>query len=751
MTKRIKLRTLLIGGIMTLLFVVLLGRVYFVQVVNADLWYERAKNSWAAFQKIPAVRGTITDRNGNVLAMDVAGYTVAVNPEIINKLGIADQVVYRLHTLLGKKESELREAVTKKNEEGEYYRHRELGREGKKLDKEMQEKIVAFREELQKATDEKDVGIYLIEEQKRYYPKQDMASHLLGYVNKEGEAVTGMELSLNEELAGTDGKLVYERDGRQVQLSNGEVEYVPAKDGKDVTLTIDTEIQYYVEKAIKEAYDKYKPKSITAIAADPNTMEILGMANYPDYNPNEYWTMKPGSDYNYAVRALLEPGSTFKMVTLAAAVEEGVFNPDEIYKSGSRYIGGWTLNDHKRGGWGPITFLEGLKRSSNVAFIELGYNKMSTETLMKYITAFGFGAKTGLEVGGESTGMVKYRYESEKATLTYGQGTVQVTPIQQVAAIAAIANGGKLMQPHLIKEIEDPVTGKKEVVQPKVVRQVISEKTAGKVGEYLEQVVSDQEIGTGKNAYIEGYRVAGKTGTAQKVTSSNKSGYADDKYIVSFIGYAPVEDPRIVVYVVADEPEDSSLGGGTVAAPVFKDIVEQSLRYMRVTPSNAIKAETDGRKDRVLTAPELTGLKVSEAKSELKANAMTYEVVGSGTTVLQQVPKPGTAMASFQRIYLITEERSKLPVPNVRGLSLRDALEVCSLLEMRCITEGEGFVKSQMVAKQQGERVFKLVLEPPGEAIVKPEPAEPDGAAARQTEQTGGEADTAGETSPPSG
>lgn len=682
---------------MTLLFVVLVVRVYFVQVVNADFWYAKAKETWSAFETITATRGKLTDRDGNVMAMDVAGYTVAVSPRVINELGVADRVVAELHAILGKPQAELRDIVNKKNDKGEFLMQREVRSEGWKIDKEVADLISEFREELREETDVRDVGIYLLEEQKRYYPRDAMASHLIGYINKSGEAMNGLELSLDELLRGSDGKIKYERDGNRVQLKNGEVEYVPAKDGKHVQLTIDSDIQWYMEKAISEAYEKHEPKSITAIAADPNTMEILGMASLPGYNPNEYWKTEPGADFDYAIKGLYEPGSTFKIVTLAAAVEEGVFNPDETYQSGSIKVPGETIRDHNRNGWGEITFLEGLKKSSNVAFVKLGYEKMAKDTLLRYIQDFGFGQPTGIPLRGELAGMVQARYPSEWATLTFGQGLVQVTPIQQ-----------------LVKSIEDPVAGKVSKVEPKVVRRVISEQNARKVREYLEQVVSD---GTGRNAYIEGYRVAGKTGTAQKVVNGK---YADDKFVVSFIGFAPVDDPKIVVYVVVDEPNDPYAGGGSVAAPVFKDIVLQSLRHMGVAPANALKPQMSGKKKELtIEAPDVTELGLVQAKEELTARNLGYEVVGGGGTVLQQIPQAGTNIMPSQRVYLITEERSKLQVPNLRGLPLRDALEMCTLLELRCVAEGEGFVEEQSLENEQGERVLKLQLAPPGVPAVK--------------------------------
>ncbi|WP_274651860.1 penicillin-binding transpeptidase domain-containing protein [Paenibacillus humicola] len=713
MTKRIQLRTLLVGGLITLLFVALVGRIYWVQVVKADFWSAQAREVWSRSEKLEPVRGTITDRNGNVLAMDVDAYTVSVNPDLIHKLNLEDAVVSKLHAVLNKPENELRDLVTAKKKDGTYLQNREIRPEGWKIDKPLADKVEQAVADLKKQTNDKDVGIYLMTEKKRFYPKNDMASHLLGYLDKDGNAVMGLEKSLDDKLRGKAGEIVYEKDGNGVILDNGPVKFNPSHDGDDVTLTIDTDIQHYVEDAIKQAWDEYKPKSITAIAADPQTGDILGMANLPDFNPNQYWTAKPGDFYNSAIKALYEPGSTFKIVTLSGAVQEGLFNPNDTYKSGYIDVPGKRIRDINREGWGTITYLEGLKRSSNVAFVKLGYEKLGADRLINYIKKFGFGQPTGIELPGESAGIeeINPKIPTDVAAASFGQGRIAVTPIQQIAAVGAVANGGKLMQPHLIKQIEDPVTKKVEVTQPKVVRQVISPQVSKQVGDYLEQVVSDQKIGTGRNAYIEGYRVAGKTGTAQKVVNGH---YSTDQFVVSFIGFAPVGNPKIVVYVVVDSPNNPLAGGGTVAGPVFRSIVLQSLRHMGVAPTETAADEAE-QKETTVSVPDLTGQSVTQATKALEGKSLQGEPVGTGSTVLQQIPKAGTAVGKDQKIYLLTQDRSKLPVPNMSGLSLRDALEICSLLQIRAVTEGEGFVTAQTNAKLNGQPVLKLTLEPPDE------------------------------------
>ena len=704
---------------MTLLFLILISRIYIVQVVEGAKWYDLAKTRWSAAEELVARRGTIADRDGNVLAMDTIAYNVSVNPKVIHDEDLTEDIIDGLHDILGISKEELRKNVNAKKEDGNYVVHREVRNGGWQIDKTLADKIREFREELSKEKKVTDVGIDLAENLKRFYPRKSLASQLVGYLNRDGAAMTGVEAFFNEQLSGENGYIKYEKDGKRVQLAEGEVEFKPAKDGQEIKLTIDSDIQNYVEEALQEIVKKYAPKSATAIAADPNTMEILAMANTPQYNPNEYWKNNSNS-YNHAIKSLYEPGSTFKIVTLAAAVEEGVFNPDERYKSGQIKIKGVPrpIRDIKREGWGTISFLDGLKYSSNVAFVKLGYERLGEEKLRDYITNFGFGQKTGIQLGNELTGSIRFQYASEVANATFGQG-VSVTPIQQVAAVAAVANGGKLLQPQIVKSMTDPATKTTKTFEPKVIRQVISEKTSRQVGEYLEQVVSDQEKGTGKNAYIEGYRVAGKTGTAQKVVGNS---YSDSKFVVSFIGYAPVDNPKIVVYIVVDEPNDSLVGGGTVAAPAFKQIVLKSLRKMGVAPNYATDSK-NVKKEITMTVPKLTELQVAQAKAELKAKAMTFELVGNGKTVLQQIPAADSSVHPTQKIYLITEQREKLTIPDLKGVSLRDALEITSLIGIRLIPEGQGFVVSQKEETLNNVRVLKVVLAPPHGAAAQTDTA----------------------------
>ncbi|WP_408892391.1 penicillin-binding transpeptidase domain-containing protein [Paenibacillus taichungensis] len=710
MVKRIKMRTLLIGGCITLFFLVLITRIFFIQVVNGGIWQERAAGLVEREQTIKASRGTITDRNGNILATDAPAYTVSVNPEMINQLGIEDVVTDKLSSLLGKSESEMRALVTAKKEDGTFFQQREVRSEGYKISPELAAKVDEFREKLQDDYKAKN-AIVMTQESKRYYPEETLASHLLGYMSRDGKAVNGLEVSYDEQLTGTDGYLNYQKDAKGYKLPDSQDSYLPPQNGSNLKLTIDDTIQYYIEDAMKEAVAQYNPLSMTVIAADPNTMEILGMANWPTFNPNTYAETPDQKNFiNHAIQSIYEPGSTFKIVTLAGAVEEKLFDPNATFESKRVYIGGYPISDNGHA-YGRISYLEGVKRSSNIAFVNLGYNMLGGERLRHYIDQFGFGKKTGIDLPSESASPIKpLVYKSEIATAAYGHGLVQVTPIQQVVAISAIANGGKLMEPHLVKEIINPNDGTSEVIKPKVVRQVISKESSKLVSGYLEQVVADQTIGTGRNAYIEGYRVAGKTGTARKVVNGE---YSKSKDVVSFIGFAPVNNPKIAMLIVIDQPDGSNIGGGTAAAPVFKKIVSQTLQYMGV-PKDTVKTTDKKSKTTPVVqakAPDLSGKTAKQARSQLLNAGIAYETLGQGENVIRQYPVAGAAMNPGQRIYLLTEESSKMKIPDLTGESLRDALEVLSLMKVGVTVKGEGYVVKQTEQVAGEQRTVELVLQ----------------------------------------
>lgn len=710
--KRVRARSLIIGGFFTLFFIILIMKLYWLQVVEASWLLEKAERNWKTSEILQPKRGTILDRNGKIMAQDAEAFTVALIPKTIHEQNRVEELVDGLASRLQMNNADGRAKLyalaTKKRDDGSFQPQVEVRNEGWKIDGDAADQIKAW---IDKSGLE---GIRLISQQKRYYPANEMASHTLGYTNKEGKAVTGLELQYDKILRGTPGSISYEKDLRGNELPNAKVIYKPAEDGKTLQLTIDVNIQHFVEGALRKTYDQYKPKAAIAVAVDPMTLEVLGMANFPDFNPNRYWEIDSTEDFvNHSVVSQYEPGSTFKIVTLAGAVQEGLFHPDDTYQSGRIKVPGAVIHDHNFVGWGKITYLEGLKRSSNVAFVKLGYEGLGEQKLRNYIMDFGFGSDTGIDLPGEVPGIIDFKWPSEVATATFGQGKVAVTAIQQLDAVAAIANGGKLMWPHLVKGILNPATNTPiQEIAPKVVRQVITPEAAHKVGSYLEQVVSDLAIGTGRRAYIDGYSVAGKTGTSQKVV---EGAYSNQRYIVSFIGYAPVENPRIAVVVIVDDPDlgGDYRGGGEVAAPVFREIVLNTLRYLGVPSRNQTgmlsQSVNSGKNVKV---PGLVGQPVDQAAAIIHKGGLEDETFGSGSNVVKQFPEQGTEMASGERIYLLAGKPENVPFPSLKGISLRDAMGICSLFDADCTISGEGYVTDQQVSMKQGRASVHLELQP---------------------------------------
>ncbi|GAA3403936.1 penicillin-binding transpeptidase domain-containing protein [Paenibacillus hodogayensis] len=747
MTQKVKLRTVWIGGLFTLFFIVLIGKIYWVQVVDAASLLKKAQVMWERNKTIQPIRGSIVDRHNQVLAEEGPSYTVILNPSVIARQKNAAEITKELSAILNKPENELLEQATKRKEDGNLTTWVEVRSEGWKLDVETAEKIaVALKLEspLSNQNNLYTRGVFLEETPKRYYPGGSLAAHVLGYFDKNDKAVMGLEAMYDDLLKGAPGHIITEKDRMGYELPNAKANYQPAEDGKNLQLTIDRNIQSYIETALERSYAEFRPKSMTAIAMDPKTGDILGLANMPTFNPAKYWEAKPDSFRNTAISSQFEPGSTFKIVTLAGTVEEGLFDPNETFQSGKIQVYDRPLRDHNIIGWGPITYLEGLKRSSNVAFVKLGYEKLKPERLKSYIAKFGFGERTGIDLPGEAKGLIRFSYPVDYATATYGQGGVSVTAIQQIAAYAAVANGGKMMQPHVVKAVLDPKTNEPiQTIEPKMVSQVVTPETARKVSEYLEQVIVG-EYGTGKNAGIDGYRVAGKTGTANIVINGK---YSDDKWVITFAGYAPVEDPKIVVLVLADQPDlhGNYHNGGLVAPVVFKEIMSQSLRYMNVTAT--VTKELSGVEKKI-SVPEMSGKLVSEAKKQLGDQKLRYDLLGKGGSVIAQFPVAGTEISPTERIYLLTEEKEGVELPNLQGKSLRDALAVCTFMKVNCQVTGEGYVASQTAVPNGEGSAVALQLVPWNELEkAKAEAAKAANAAANtsnaanagsNTKQTGG-------------
>ncbi len=569
MQKKSKYRSLILGLLFTLMLSGLVIRLLWLQTVEASLLKERAMNQWEKNESIKPTRGMIVDRNGEELAREIYAYIIAAN---LNEVKNPRETAKKLAPVMEIPETVLYEKLTKKTHTVELKNGGNF-----KVSKEKRDQIMSLGLS----------GIYSIRTTGRSYVEETLAAHVLGFINVEGKAIGGVEEFYDDVLRGKQGKLRYRKDNRGVMISDPQ-QFVPPEDGDHLVLTLDRRIQQLTEDALDKGMNKYQPRHATAIVVDPQTGEVLAMANRPTYNPNQFaQTWKSGvNDRNIAVQNQYEPGSTFKIVTLAAAIEEGKFDAQALFTSGSIKVEDRIIRDWNHEGWGRITYREGVLQSSNVAFVHLG-KRLGAEKLSAYIEKFGFGQlterrgrPTGIDLPGEGSGIffgAKKLHPSELATTSFGQG-IAVTPIQQVMAVAAIANGGTLYQPYVVKEIRD--SGSKQprkVNKPKVVGKVVSEKTATQVRNLLYDTV---RYGTGKGAAVKGYSVAGKTGTAQKPAEGG--GYAAGRYFLSFIGFAPVEHPRVVVYVALDDPQVGGLTGGTAAAPIAGEIIEGAMQVLNV-------------------------------------------------------------------------------------------------------------------------------------------------------------------------
>lgn len=712
--RRINWRTLWFGVGLVLLFMGLLVRVWWIQTVDAAWIVEEAKKQWERDKNIRPTRGSIFDRNNEVLAYEGKAYTVNATLRPRNKeeeLKIGEDYVKdpfdtarKLAPILNMPVEKLTNILSK---QGPLYV--EFGREGKKITEEQKNQIMAYHKKTVNAKGKEVIvnelpGIFLTETTRRYYPNNSFLSHVLGYMTYEDVAEMGIEKQFDKELKGEPGELQVIKDGAGYMLPDGEQKFMPAKDGLNVVLTIDSQIQGYVEQALDIIDKEYKPKKMTVIVSDPHTGEILALANRPQFNPNQYWDIPDyRSHRNVAVSSLFEPGSTFKIITLAAAIERGLYNDTEKYQSGSyNKLPGKKINDHNNGrGWGKITFLEGVQRSSNVAFVILGYERLKKDLLKTYFDLFGVSKKTGIELPGEAVAnmdsFLNPRSQRDVAVTTFGQG-ILVTAIQQVAAIGAIANGGELLKPQIVKELRNPLTG--AVVkrnQREVVRQVVKESTAKRVRDILETVVTSDN-GTGKAYDLKGYHVAGKTGTAQKY-SEETGKILEGHYIVSFIGFAPKDNPRLLVYVVVDDPEttqSSNILGKLTVAPIFNSVMERSLQYLQqkpdITQAKEVKTNTVEH-----TMPNFVGMTTSSAVMKAKQEGLEAQVIGTGTKIVSQHPSPLEKVYPPSKVELITNQMKGVKMPDFRGKSLREVMEFASLVQWNVTFTGNGFVKEQSI------------------------------------------------------
>jgi stage V sporulation protein D (sporulation-specific penicillin-binding protein) len=650
---------------------------------------------------IPARRGKIFDRQGRELAISVSAPTVVAFPPEVRSSGREREIAAKLAAILGAEEEDIYRRITS-NTLYAYVRRR-----------------VEFAQ-ADRISSLELPGIEIIEENQRYYPQGTLAANVLGFAGIDNQGLEGLEYFYDQQLRGRNGALKVEADAVGREIPQATHAYEPPQDGLSLVLTIDSTVQYLAERELDALMESpTAPTRAAIIVMDPRTGEILAMASRPSFDPNRYASFPAATWRNPNVSDTYEPGSTFKIVTAAAALEEGLTKEGEkFYDPGYIMVGSHRVRCWRYPrGHGSETLIEGVKNSCNPVFVTLGLRLYEGHParFYDYIKAFGFGARTGIDTPGEATGQLipqESLREIQVAAISIGQ-SIAVTPIQLAAAAAAVANGGVWMRPHLVREIRDAEGRTVKRLDPEPVRRVISEETASRLGALLEQVVKD---GTGRNAYIPGYRAAGKTGTAQK---PGPGGYLPDKYVASFIGYAPVNDPRVVALVVVDEPQGYPYFGGTVAAPIFQRLAEAVLRYLGVPP-----AEPGSRETQEVRVPSVVALPVKEAAARLREAGLEAQVAGTGVQVWDQVPVAGASVARGSRVLLQAEAKEEVLVPDLTGLSLSQALALLGSLHLNLEAQGSGRVMEQdpvpYTPVPKGSRVKAVLREDEAAATVGP-------------------------------
>ena len=616
--------------------VVLVGRLFFLQIIDKSDLQAKNLSQVQVDRKLQSPRGTIYDRNGRPLAMSVVTKSLYADPKMIK------QSPNEIAELIAPYVTMSKDNIVKSLQEDTAFVWLDRMMEPEKS------KAVA-----QLIKDKNLEGLNFVEESKRYYPNGNLAAQVLGFVGTDDKGLDGLEMVLDDELKGGIQKELVATD-RKGNAIFGSVlsKYLPDK-GKSVTLTIDASIQFIAERALDKAMEDTGAKHASVIVMDPKTGEILAMANRPTYDPNHYNQGTEEDFKNIAVTNLYEPGSTFKPIIASAALASGKWKLDQVYNDkGSFVANGHVMQNWNGEGYGPVRLIDILKFSINTGMAEIG-TTTGADILSKYVRNYGFGSKTGIELPGEGDGILYEPDDMSKldvATMSIGQG-IAVTPLQMVRAFGAIANGGSMMRPHIIKSYSNVKGDVTSTTDPEVVGQPIPEETAKTIADILEKEVSE---GGGTKAMVEGYHFGGKTGTAEKLDTKN-GGYLAGHYIVSFIGFGPVEDPKFVVLVAIDDPKKGSLYGSQIAAPVFKNIVSQLVRYYQMSPSvkdgatvsttpsatlPAVKPNGDGS----VVLPDFRGYTFGAVRDWLHTAGLYFKPDGTGKAISQE-QLPGTVVA----------------------------------------------------------------------------------------------------------
>ena len=688
-------------------FIVLAAKLYDIQIVHHDEYEAAAIAQQVRETTVSAARGTLYDRNGRILAISAGVDTIYISPaEIERGHEDAEAIAKGLSEILGVDyETILKRAQNTKS----WYEV-----VARKVEPEVSEKVREFKAEGGYS------GVKIEADTKRYYPNGSLASHVIGFVGLENKGLGGIEARYDSLLSGKNGYVMRSTTAAGTDMLYSSYEdYVDAEDGQSLSLTIDSTIQYYIEKHLAQAVADYDIQNgAAAICMEVDTGAILSMASLGNFDLNDYQTISAEAEAeiraaaqsdeeynelyslaqqlqwrNKAISDTYEPGSTFKIITLAMALEEGVVSENSsFYCGGSMNVlgRGSPLKCWKYGGHGSQSLTQAVQHSCNVAFVNIG-QLVGEEKFYEYAEGFGFidrtqdtsqqlTAKTGIDLGGES-GSIWWSEDvfcnpenlSQLAAASFGQ-TFNITPIQLITAVSACVNGGRLMKPYLVQSVEDSDGNIVSQTEPELVRQVISEETSATVRKILEQVVGDQKEGTGHNAYVAGYRIGGKTGTSTKTTEEIAG---NKEYIVSFIGFAPADDPEIAILVLLDDPSSESgiyISGGQMAAPVVGKMMADILPYLGYEPEY-----TDAELENIdRPVPEVAGMSLAEAQRALTESGFKSRIIGEGDTVTDQLPRSGVVIASGSEVLLYAGQSpapTQETMPDVRGLSYAEAVE----------------------------------------------------------------------------
>ncbi len=706
MLKRILIMAVLIIFLMT----TTVARVFYLTIVRGEELSEKAETQQLKDTEITAMRGTIYDSNGNVLAQSASVWNVFIDPLNI-KDKQRDLIVDEFANLFGYDTDEKKEFYDRTTHQNHY----ELVE--KKVENNIKEKLSQF-------VSKNELGGCIGTEQttKRYYPYGTLASSVIGFTGADDQGLSGIEAYYDEQLTGTNGRIITAKDAKSNNIANDYETSIAATDGDSIVLTINQTIQYYLEKGLRETMNEYQAKGAYGVVMNCNTGAVLAMSSLPDYDCNEPYKLTYSKDKkaikklsdktakqeaesaavqnqwrNFTVSDTYVPGSVFKTFVASAALEENVVNLNTTYNcTGSIRVDKYKMKCHYHPGHGTQTLTQGLENSCNPFFITIG-QKLGVHNYFKYFDAFGFTQKTNIDLPGEASPQY-YKEDQygivELSSASFGQ-TNSLTPIQVCTGLCAIANGGKLLQPYLVSSIADANGKTVKKTQTKEIRQVISADTSEKVRKMMKSVVDN---GTGKNGYVAGYSVGGKTGTSTKLGES-KNGEGD-KYIVSFGAIAPSDDPEIAMLIIVDEP-NQDLGGGALCAPIAAQVTQEAMNVLGIEP----KYNDSEMKDLSKQTPNVVGKSLDEAKKTLEENNLNYVVVGDDSTVTRQCPSGADTIPNGGTVYLYTDDSEKqtVNVPNFSGLTVNEAKDLASSSNLNIQIAGNSMSSGTVVAYRQSE------------------------------------------------